>query len=593
MRKTFKSVVAGVAALCVAGVISAVGATSAAAAAAPFDPTVDPNMVGTVTFYNAAGQVVTSGNGNDPLSAQYMVGSVTPAGALPTSRTTIQMVGPQIAVNPGLFSGSLLNGITIYPLPATAPAVVRNATTPQGAMLATSINMANAATLFTVKPAPLTNVFQVRLNSVGTVGPLYNATTITIDPVTGAWAQIDPIPLGATTTTLAASGSNPANAPASTTLTATVSPAAGNPVPAGTVQFFNGTTSLGTSPVTAGVAILPQSGVPAATYNLTAVFTPTDGVSGPSTSAPLAWVVQVPRPTPAVALTATSVAPNFGSSDTFTANVGSVGTPAVTPAGTIQFFNNGVSLGAAAATDATGMAVLTTSALTVGSHAVTATFVPTDLATYNGSTSPAVTVNVLAVQVGACATTPANCVDAKPFVATVPAGSLVISTPYTAAAPFNLGTMALNTAGTQYTTSNAFGSAANPAQGVTITDTRAGGLGWTASLQSGAFTNNTVLPVGIINGGNLGFAGVAPQYIAGNALNVAPGNVVSVFDNAAPVVALGSSAVAPALSLANPQKFASAAIGAGSVNVTGLFTLNAPSSVPAGLYAGTVTFTIA
>jgi hypothetical protein len=27
--------------------------------------------------------------------------------------------------------------------------------------------------------------------------------------------------------------------------------------------------------------------------------------------------------------------------------------------------------------------------------------------------------------------------------------------------------------------------------------------------------------------------------------------------------------------------------------VTGLFTLNAPSSIPAGLYGGTVTFTIA
>jgi hypothetical protein len=457
-------------------------------------------------------------------------------------------------------------------------------------MLATSTTLAGAATSFTLKAPPLDNVYQVRLRSVGTTGPLYNATTITIDPVTGAWAQIDPAPKTATTTSLAVSPSSPANAPANVTLTANIAPT----TTAGSVQFFENGVSLGSSTVAAGVATLAVPAVAVGNYSLTATFTPTDAVTfASSTSSAVPFVVQVPKPTPAVALTATSVAPNFGSSDTFTANVGSVGTPAITPAGTIQFFNNGVSLGAAAATDATGMASLTTSALTVGSHAVTATFVPTDLVTYNGSTSPAVTVNVLAVQVGACATTPANCTDAQPFVATVPAGSLVISTPYLAANPFNLGTMVLNAAGNQYTTTAAFGNAGSPANGVTITDTRAGGLGWTASLQSGSFTNSSVAPVGVINGGNLGFTGVAPQYIgAGNALS-ATGNVVLPFDNAASTPVLGSSAVAPALSLANPQKFASAAIGTGSVNVTGLFTLNAPSSVPAGLYAGTVTFTIA
>ena len=96
MRKSFKSIVAGAAALCVVGVMSAVGATSASAAAAPFDPSQDPNMVGTITFYNAAGQVVTSGDGLNPLSTQYMVGSVTPVGALPVSRTQIVLDGPQL-----------------------------------------------------------------------------------------------------------------------------------------------------------------------------------------------------------------------------------------------------------------------------------------------------------------------------------------------------------------------------------------------------------------------------------------------------------------------------------------------------------------
>ena len=35
--------------------------------------------------------------------------------------------------------------------------------------------------------------------------------------------------------------------------------------------------------------------------------------------------------------------------------------------------------------------------------------------------------------------------------------------------------------------------------------------------------------------GNLGFTAVAPQYITGNALGLAPKNVVSVFDTVAPL----------------------------------------------------------
>jgi hypothetical protein len=583
MRKSFKSIVAGAVALCVVGVISAVGATSASAAPAPFDPTQDTSWIGTVTFYNAAGQVVTSGDATNPLSAQYMVGSATPPGALATTRTTIGLVGPQPSVNPGLWSGANMNGSTLYPLPAPAPAVVSSATTPQGAMLATSQSFAVSATAFTPNTGVLANVFQIRLRSVGTTAGYYNATTIYIDPVTNIWTQIDPVPVNqtATTTSLTVTPASPAAPPVNPTLDATVGPTG----TAGSVQFFNGATSLGTSPVVANHATLALTAVPVGNYSLTATFTPTDAVAfASSTSSVVPYVVQIPKTPVTVGLSASASAPNLGVADTFTANASATGVPAV--AGTFQFFDGVTSLGAASATT-----TLTTSSLALGAHSITAQFVPTDTATYNNTTSPVVLVNVLAIPTAGCSLPGSVCTDAQPFVATVPAGSIIISTPYTATAPFNLGTMVLNTAGTQYTTSNAFGSAANPAQGVTITDTRAGGLGWTASLQSGAFTNNTVLPVGTINGGNLGFTTVAPQYISGNALNVAPGNVVSVFNNVAPTLAVAP--LAAASGLANPQKFASAAIGAGSVNVTGLFTLNAPSSVPAGLYGGTVTFTIA
>src|SRR5450631_2242567 len=228
MRKSFKSIVAGAAALCVVGVMSAMGATSASAATAPFDPTQDANWIGTITFYNAAGQVVTSGDGTNPLSAQYMVGSANPAGVLPALRTIVALVGPQPSVNPGLWSGANLNGSTLYPLPAPAPAVVSSATTPQGAFIATSTTFNGAAAAFTAKPAPLTDVYQVRLKSAGTT--YYNATTISIDPVTHIWTQIDPPPAPPVTTTTTPPVTTTTTSPITTTTTAPVTTTTTAPV---------------------------------------------------------------------------------------------------------------------------------------------------------------------------------------------------------------------------------------------------------------------------------------------------------------------------------------------------------------------------
>jgi len=592
MRKSFKSVVAGVAALCVAGVISAVGATSASAATAPFDPTADVgNYYSSITFYDAAGHVVTSGDANNPLSEVYAVANAVPAGVL-IQKAGLFIYGPQPSVNPGLWGGVQLNGNVSYPI-TTAPAPVSTAgLNPATLETATSANMANMSLSFTPNTGALANVFQIRLLSAQLTQ--YAATTITIDPITKIWQQIDPVVADSTKTVLTQSATSPATAPASDTLTATVSRTAGTqaPVPAGAVQFMDGAATVG-GPVAvnaSGVATVSQTALPVGSHTYSAVFTPTavtPAVWLPSTSSVLPFNVIKGLTPVTVGLSATAAPVYQGAPVTFTANA-LAGTPAVAVPGTFQFFDGATSLGAASAT-----ATLTTSTLALGAHSsITVNFIPTDLVTYNTlTTSPAVSVNVLAVAPNFCdPATGSKCTDTQNFQATVPAGSIIISTPYKAANPFNIGTMVLNAAGTQYTTSSAFGTATDPTSGVTITDTRAGGLGWTASLQSSVFTNTTAA-TGSINAGNLGFTGVAPQYITGNALNLAPGNVVSVFENVAPTLALAPAAAASGL--ANSQKFASAAIGAGSVNVTGTFTLNAPSSVPAGVYGGIVTFTIA
>ena len=85
-----------------------------------------------------------------------------------------------------------------------------------------------------------------------------------------------------TTTALAVTPASPVVAPASPTLKATVTGAGA----AGTVEFFNGTTSLGApSAISAGVASKTLTGVAEGSYSYTAKFVPTDATAfSPSTS---------------------------------------------------------------------------------------------------------------------------------------------------------------------------------------------------------------------------------------------------------------------------------------------------------------------
>ena len=83
----------------------------------------------------------------------------------------------------------------------------------------------------------------------------------------------------------------------------------------------------------------------------------------------------------------------FGESVTFTATVSADAPSSATPAGSVEFFDGVTSLGAPVAVDGSGQAQLSTSALAVGSHDVTAVF--TDAGgDFDGSTSPVVTQTV-------------------------------------------------------------------------------------------------------------------------------------------------------------------------------------------------------
>ncbi|MFJ3394235.1 HtaA domain-containing protein [Leifsonia aquatica] len=88
----------------------------------------------------------------------------------------------------------------------------------------------------------------------------------------------------------------------SVTLTATVSPAA-----VGSVEFFDGTTSLGTSSISSGTTTtLDTSALAVGPHQITAAFTPTDATVAAPSTAPATTVTVTAVATPAVVLSPTS-----------------------------------------------------------------------------------------------------------------------------------------------------------------------------------------------------------------------------------------------------------------------------------------------
>ena len=148
----------------------------------------------------------------------------------------------------------------------------------------------------------------------------------------------------------------------------------------------------------------------------------------------------------------------------------------------------------------------------------------------------------------------------------------------------------------EFVASAQFGAASNSATandgGVTITDTRAGDLPWTASVTVTDFADGATPTPDTINGENLSFTHVTAVQIQGNALlasQVATENVTSAALSGTPYATTdpGSDGLKT-----GPHPFASAAHGFGEIDVDGVLTLDAPSSTVSGTYTATLTFTI-
>ena len=369
----------------------------------------DPNEYGTVTFYDATGNVITSGSTTDPQSMKYAVANSNP-GNLGNNSAGLVFIQPNPGTPVGTWGGVQLNANNTYPI-ATAPAPLNTSPNAATQTKTTTKTLAVAASQFVANPAPFDNVYQIRVVTPGS--GVYAAATIKINPATSRWTQTFPVPVAgptSTVTTLSASPTSPATAPVDVTLTANVS--AGG---VGTVEFFNGTTSLGTSPVSGGGATKLLTAVAAGSYSYKATFTPTSAAAfSGSTSGAVAYTVNAAGPAKTPTTTTLAITPATAgtapASATLTATVGPTGV-----AGTVEFFEGTTSLGAAvpvsndkASFDVTGLAART--------YSYSAQFVPTNTTTFTGSTG----------------TAPAYTVKARPVVATTTA---LTANPTTGTAP--------------------------------------------------------------------------------------------------------------------------------------------------------------
>lgn len=130
--------------------------------------------------------------------------------------------------------------------------------------LAASLSLVDA-----LGAAPADGTYEVIITCSGLTGGYPKDFSTFISVTGGTWAVKA---AAATTTKLTATPDDYAHQGEQVTLTATVKWAAA----AGTVEFFNGSTSIGTAPAVAGKATISTTTLPTGRLKLTATFTPDD-----------------------------------------------------------------------------------------------------------------------------------------------------------------------------------------------------------------------------------------------------------------------------------------------------------------------------
>jgi hypothetical protein len=602
------------AALAVAGMSAlAAGTALAAGGGGPQPPwytsfTTGQAPLGAITFYNAQGQVVTGGSITASGLGAYAVASTAdPTGVGSHTKATLFIYTPVNGENPSTWSGTQMGLATAYPA-TSAPAPVAGTTNPTE----TNVNgntdepVQTQITDFPNTDTSTTDgyagLYDVRLVVSGGTGgsESFWDTVISVNTTAGTWSVDWPDYTQNTTTTLTASPASPQTAPASPiTLTANVTGGE-----AGYVSFWSGygtssvaqvgtTQTVTTTSGTASVSTTPPTGTTA----YTAVFTPTPGSADiGSESSPLSYSVTTPLDTTTTSLSETGGGGAAGTPVDFTATVADTTTPSATPTGTVSFFDNGSSTPLGSASLSSGTATFSYTYSSAGSHSVVAKYTPTANSQWAGSTSAAVTFSETAPS---CTT----CSNVATIEGTVPAGTLAIYTPYTATNPLNLGTLSLNSAGTEYSATAQLDSNASDVptagtipdttfNGITVVDTQSGNLPWTVSAQASALSDGGSNPGSSISAEDVGLTNLTAVAVPGNGLTAGD---LTFTDAPAASPAVGPTDTgSQGLGGGSPHTIVTDATQAiGTIGINGTVTLVAPTSTEAGTFVGTITFTIA
>lgn len=377
-------------------------------AASRFNSTLDPwmgfptlSVTGTVTLgnarlaqccYAAAPGVYTliDNDGTDPVSGTF---AGLPEGAL---------IVPNLQIS---YRGGTGNDVTITVLGPSVTTATTLAATPNPAHALEAVAL--TATVTASSGTPSGNVFYFDQESLLGSAPLvagiatmttsslapgaHNLTATFVPTTNGVYGSTSAVVVETVTalptSTALSARPRPTVLGAKTTLTASVTSAAGTP--SGTVTFYDDTTALATQPIAGGTAAAVVGPLARGLHSLTARFTPDTATYVASTSPPVGLEVEVAELATTTTLAVTPESSTRGQAVTLTAQVMSAGGSVL---GSVIFADGDNVLDTQPLITQT--VSITTSALSVGSHTLTATFIPlTSL--YGPSTAPAV-VHVVA-----------------------------------------------------------------------------------------------------------------------------------------------------------------------------------------------------
>ncbi len=193
----------------------------------------------------------------------------------------------------------------------------------------------------------------------------------------------------AATTTVLASSSSTATVGTQVTFTATVSSTNG-PAPTGTVQFMDGSTSLGSGTIgSGGTSVLSIASLSPGTHNIVAIY---NGDTDDSMSSSTALTETIQHILTAATLTASLNPISAGATLTLTAAVAATGgaTGGGVLSGVVTFSEGSTTYGSVAV-NGSGDATISLRTLSAGSHSI--------LASYGGSTNYAASVSPALIEV--------------------------------------------------------------------------------------------------------------------------------------------------------------------------------------------------